>query len=73
MNERAAFDMDEGVVLFAHGAGSNTASFDRKAIARLLGRFSREKGLSSTERAQVRAWVESLPWDDDVLELFFGF
>ncbi len=44
------------------GEGNSWIPFTERQTLRMLGKFSKERGLSPEEQEQVRAWVASLPW-----------
>ena len=55
------------------GETSVWAPFTRDEIDELLGEFTEEKGLTPKQVAEVQAWLETLPWDGDDLELHFDW
>ena len=44
------------------GEGRCWAEFTQREMLRLLDEFTRERGLSPSERLAAREWVASLPW-----------
>ena len=49
------------------------APFTRDEIDELLGEFVKDQGLTPEQVAEVQAWLETLPWDGDDLELHFNW
>jgi len=58
---------------YMHGEGNNWGPFEKQQVHELLDEFAENKGLSTQEKAEVWAWVESLPWEDDIIELHFNW
>ena len=55
------------------GETNGWAPFTRDDIDELLDEFSTENSLTPGQVAEVQAWLESLPWDGDDLELHFDW
>ena len=55
------------------GETSCWAPFTRDEIDELLDDFTVEKSLTQDQKAEVWAWVDSLPWDGDDLELYLDW
>ena len=58
---------------YMQGDGNSWAPFTRGGVMRRLEEFSKRHSLSVQEQTEVRAWVESLPWDGDLIELHFSW
>ena len=56
-----------------HGPGNSVGYFTKNQVRRLIVAFARQNGLSREQRAEVWAWVESLPWDGHEIELHFNW
>lgn len=55
------------------GEGNNWGPFQKDEVRQMLDQFAAREGLTPEEKAQVWAWVESLPWEDDLIELHFNW
>ena len=55
------------------GEGNCLGYFTRNEVRRLVVEFARQNGLTREQRAEVWAWVESLPWDGHEIELHFSY
>ena len=55
------------------GDGNCWGAFTKEQVRGMLSDFSSDNGLSSRQEAAVWAWVESLPWDGDDIELHFSW
>lgn len=55
------------------GAGNNWGLFYKLQLARMLLRFAAQEGLTRDETREVWRWVQSLPWDEDFIELHFNW
>lgn len=64
---------EAGVNGYMHGDGNNWGAFTKEQVREMLEQFTGQEGLSAQEQAEVWAWVESLPWDDDLIELHFNW
>ena len=58
---------------YMHGEGNNWGYFEKCQVARLLLDFSLSNALTRLERREVWAWVQSLPWEDNEIELHFNW
>lgn len=58
---------------YMSGEGNNWGYFERDDVRELLDGFSAREKLSAEERESVWAWVESLPWKGDGIELHFNW
>lgn len=58
---------------YMSGQGNSWAPFTRDGVMAHLETFSTKHGLSSQEQTEVREWVESLPWEGDLIELHFNW
>lgn len=58
---------------YMSGEGNNWAAFTRDEVRAMLDEFAQDHALSPTAKAEVWAWVESLPWHDDLIELHFNW
>ena len=56
-----------------HGPGNSVGYFTKNQVRRLVVAFARQNGLSREQRAEVWAWVESLPWEEEGIELYFDW
>ena len=69
-----AMSEEETAFGYMSGEGGCWGWVAREQVAWLLADFAARRGLSAEERAQVWAWVESLPWNGaDALELHFSW
>ena len=50
---------------YMFGEGNSWIPFTQRQVLRMLDEFTRERGLSPTERLEVRSWLASLPWIGD--------
>lgn len=55
------------------GEGNSWGPFTKTQIRRMLRRFAKEEALSRDEEREIWAWVESLPWDGENIELHFNW
>jgi len=54
---------------YMYGEGNSWGGFTQRQVLGALDDFARRKGLDDVDKAQVLAWVRSLPWDswnDDI-------
>ena len=58
---------------YMHGEGNNWGPFTRAQIREMLRKFAKDKHLSTGEETEVWSWVETLPWDDENIELHFNW
>ena len=58
---------------YMHGVGNSWAALDREEMMEEIEEFSAEHNLSDREQSEVRAWVESLPWHGDLIDLCFNW
>ena len=72
---RFAFDMciHAGVAGFMSGEGNSYGWFLKNEVSDMLEDFSERSGLTLAQATEVWAWVESLPWDGDYIELHFNW
>ena len=47
---------------YTFGEGNSWIPFTQRQVLRMLNEFASERGLSPTERLEVRSWLASLPW-----------
>ena len=55
------------------GAGNSVGYFTKPQVGHLLYEYAEEHDFTDEETSQVWAWVESLPWDGDGIELYFDW
>lgn len=48
---------------YLHGDGNNWGPFTQRQVLHMLDDFAEKRGLDPTAKAEVLAWVKSLPWD----------
>ncbi|MBI2872583.1 MAG: hypothetical protein HYY00_05260 [Chloroflexi bacterium] len=48
---------------YMHGDGNNWGPFTQRHVLQMLDEFAGDKGLDATAKAEVLAWVRSLPWE----------
>ena len=58
---------------YMHGEGNNWGYFSKDQVRAMLDDFALRKNFSQEAKAQVWAWVESLPWDGEDIELHFNW
>ena len=58
---------------YMSGNGNSWGPFTRDGVMKRLEEFSIEHSLSTQEQAEVREWVESLPWNDGSLDFHFSW
>ena len=58
---------------YMRGVGNSWGAFTKDEVIEQLEEFSLEHGLSVQERTGVMDWVESLPWDGDLIDLHFNW
>ena len=46
------------------GSVNNLYPFTQRQVLKLAGEFVHNRGLSSTDTAEILTWVQSLPWQD---------
>ncbi|MSQ41251.1 MAG: hypothetical protein EXR55_06330 [Dehalococcoidia bacterium] len=45
------------------GEGNNWAGFTQRQVLAMLDEFTEHRNLDASAKAEIRAWVQSLPWD----------
>ncbi|MBI2165466.1 MAG: hypothetical protein HYU29_03560 [Chloroflexi bacterium] len=49
---------------YMHGEGNNWAPFSQRKVLLMLDDFASRRSLPAPQKAEVLAWVRSLPWED---------
>ncbi len=52
---------------------SSVAHFTKPHFGHLLWEYAEQHDFTDEETSEVWAWVESLPWDDEGIELYFDW
>ncbi len=55
------------------GEGNSLGHFTKPHIGHLLYEFADNQNLTDEQTLEIWAWVESLPWDGDEIELHFNW
>ena len=48
---------------YMHGDGNNWGAFTQRHVLRMLDEFAEKQTLDASAKAEILAWVRSLPWD----------
>ncbi len=55
------------------GEGNSLGYFTKPQVGRLLEEYTENENLNPQQTSEIWAWVESLPWDGDEIELHFNW
>ena len=58
---------------FMSGDSNSYGWFEKDEVLEMLDGFAERQSLTQDQKAEVWAWVESLPWDGDYIELHFNW
>ena len=58
---------------FMSGDSNSYGWFEKDEVREMLNGFAERQFLTQDQIAEVWAWVESLPWDGDYVELHFNW
>ena len=58
---------------YASGEGASWGPFSKTQVDQALHKFVSRHALTFSQQHHVRAWLDSLPWQGDLIELHFSW